>query len=266
MDAPFALYAPPADEPATRVLPRVRTVMGVTPVLIAVPPAPPPVVASAAALAIDVAALRAAWEAEHEAEVEARLDAARAEAAAEATATARAEMEAVQAPALDALRDALLADMAGLHAAWGRFTERVEGQLVGLALDAATAVLDAPPSEAAREATRRAVAHAAEALGASADRVTVRLHPVALLRFQECGLTDGLAGVARSLRWAPDESMSEDDWVVESPESIVRHVRAELLDGLRARLDLLATPVEVPAADLALPAAPPPTALPVAHA
>ncbi|MDT7857328.1 hypothetical protein RQM47_11815 [Rubrivirga sp. S365] len=201
-----------------------------------VPPAPPEPSADE---------VRAAAEAEAEVRHAAAVEAARAEGREAGLAAGRAAAEAEIGGALDALRAAAAADLDRLGAVWRGHHERVERQLVALAVEAADLLAAAPLSAAAREATDRAVVQALEGL-ADGDGLTVRLHPVDFLRLQEGGVVEGASAAYPALRWTPDDAYAEGDWAAASSTAVVRRVRTELLDGLRARLDLLQAAHDVP--------------------
>lgn len=195
------------------------------------------------------AAPEAALEAAPEAAREAALEAARAE----GYAAGRADAEAALRAEVELHKAAVSTDLERLEERLRAFLTRLETDLVAVALDAAELVAGATPPEPVAAALGRAVAQALDALS-TGDALGVHLHPVDLLRLQEEGIVDALSASHPGLRWAPDDRLAEGDWYVFSHEAAVRRVRAELLDGLRARFDLLE-------AAAALPAAPPPPPL-----
>ena len=198
-------------------------------------------------------ALCARQEAEAQARREAELTTARDEAYEAGRAAGRAAAENALRAEVEALRASAATDIARLEALWQAHHDRVERQLVALAVEVAAMLTEGPLPEATREAADRALAQAVESL-ARGDGLSVRLHPVDYLRLQELGLVDGLSAAHPALRWTPDEALAEGDWVVDSAEAVVRHVRTELLEGLRARLDLLQAIQDVPRAASQTPA------------
>lgn len=180
-------------------------------------------------------------EAQRQAEYEAHLETVRADAYEAGRAEAIGELQAEA----EMAKAAFAADIERLEARWAEHHERVERQLVALAIEAAEMIVQGPLPHSLRDAADRAVIQAVESL-AGGTGVTVRVHPVDFLRLQEAGLIDGLSAAHPALRWSPDDSLQEGDWTIESAESAVRNVRAELMDGLRARLDLLQAVQDAP--------------------
>lgn len=178
-----------------------------------------------------------------EAELNAAIGAARAEAYARGRADAEAELR----TEFETHKAAFAADVDRLEAAWRTYHDRLERQLVTLAVEAAELLVDGPLPDAIKEIADRALAQATERL-ARGDGLTIRIHPVDYLRLEEAGLVAGLTGAHPDLVWTPDDALPEGDWTVESAEAAVRNVRAELLDGLRARLDLHRAIQEAPLA------------------
>ncbi|NNF58190.1 MAG: hypothetical protein HKN04_08100 [Rhodothermaceae bacterium] len=195
---------------------------------------------------------------EAQAQLETAVEAARAEAYAEGRSDAERELRVE----IETHKAAFAADVERLERAWHAHHERLERQLVALAVDAAEALAGGPVTEAVREAADRALVTAVERL-ARGEGLTVRLHPVDCLRLREAGLVDGLTTAHPALAWIPDDTLAEGDWIVDSAEAAVRQVREELLDSLHARLDLLRAVYEAPRSDSppGLPPAVEPTSL-----
>lgn len=259
--------APPPVRP--RVLRPGSVAEQTAPIRIAAPPLAAPVAEAATAappppLKPDPLAEARQALADAEARHQEELKLARTEAFAAGRAEGREEAEAEHDAALTALREATAANLDQLAAVWRRHHERVEQQLVALAVEAATHLAAAPLPEAARNATGRAVVQAIESVGRG-EGLHVRLHPVDFLHIQEVGMLEGLGASYPGLRWTPDEALNEGDWAVESSEAAVRHVRAELLDGLRARLGLLRAADDTPPPTGPRVAGPPDEVLPEAE-
>ena len=176
-----------------------------------------------------------------QAQLDAAVEAARAEAYAEGRNNAERELRAE----IEMHKAAFSADVERLEHAWHAHHERLERQLVALAVDAAEALAGGPVTAAAREAADRALVAAVERL-ARGEGLTVRLHPVDCLRLREAGLVDGLTTAHPALAWVPDDTLAEGDWIVDSAKAAVRQVREELLDSLHARLDLVRAVYEAP--------------------
>ena len=126
--------------------------------------------------------------------------------------------------------ESLAADVTQLKQLWRDYIENAEPALLELTVEVAEALLDAPLPESIRGASARAIAEAVEEL-AGAGSLTVSLHPVDYQRLQEKGLIDQLnANHEQALQWNPDPERPEGDWSVESPTSMIRHYKSEILD------------------------------------
>ncbi len=219
------------------------------PVRLTAPPVPPPTTPQPTAAPPQETPSPEARRAEEErAAAEGRaaaVEAARAEAYEAGLAAGRAEAEAALRPKIERLERAVGTDLEQLEALWHAHLERVGQGLVALAVEVAETLVAGPVPEAAREAADRAVVQAVEGL-ARGEGLSVRLHPVDYLRLDEAGLVAGLNAAHPALRWTPDDGLAEGDWVVESAAAAVRSIRTELLDGLRARLDLIRAIEEAP--------------------
>ncbi|MEM1118314.1 MAG: FliH/SctL family protein [Bacteroidota bacterium] len=152
----------------------------------------------------------------------------------------RAEME--QAEAAHAAADAeaqkrIQATAETLSNEWSEAVRALEPRLVEFALQVATRMLGAPPSEAARMAGVQALSEAVDTL-ADGNPTTITLHPVDLLEHQESGFADTLSGAHTLLRWEPDSTLTPGDWIVSTPEAAVRRITSEALAALRDRLGM----------------------------
>lgn len=144
---------------------------------------------------------------------------------------ARDEMQAT----IDQTRADLAADGARLQTSFEAFMESVEVRAVALAVDAAEAVLGCNLPDDARLVIEQSLATAIEEL-AGDGAIDVNLHPVDLLRIQESGFEAQVSSAVPSVRWSPDETLEEGDWSAKSSQAVIRRIRSELVNSLRARL------------------------------
>lgn len=128
-------------------------------------------------------------------------------------------------------------DAEQLRRALDGFMESAEVRAVQLAIDAAEVVLGSPLSDRARAGVEQSLASAVEGL-AGDGAIEVSLHPVDLLRIQESGFDAQLSAALPGLRWHPDDSLAEGDWSARSSQAVVRRVRMEMMDEIRARLGI----------------------------
>ncbi len=162
---------------------------------------------------------------------------------AEHLATLTAEVEALRAER-DAAADAeaehqsLCRETAQkLSEAWDRGIRELEPSLAALAIETAEAILEAPLSDRQRAAAERSLSHAIDTV-AGGPPVTIALHPIDLLRFQETGLAAALDETHADLRWEADAGLAEGDWFVSTADAAVRRVRLAMVEALRERLGL----------------------------
>ena len=154
-----------------------------------------------------------------------------------------AEVEALRAE-LDAAADAEAAHQAmcretadKLSDAWAEGVRSLEPSLAALAIETAEAILEAPLSDSQRGAAERALSEAIDTV-AGGPPVTIALHPIDLLRFQETGLAGALDETHPGLRWEADSGLAEGDWFVSTADAAVRRVRLAMVAALRERLGL----------------------------
>ncbi|WP_457651526.1 hypothetical protein [Rhodocaloribacter sp.] len=188
------------------------------------PPPPPPV---------DPEALKAEWDAMWEARMAEAVERAREE----GREAGRAEAEEAMRAEVEAAKAAFVEDAARLRDAWRAFMEKTEPLLAHLAFTTARAILDAPLPSDVKDFATRTLSRAVDRLAGEAP-LRISLHPVDLLRLRESGLADELSEAHPGLEWDSDERLKEGDWIVQSPAAMIRHVKDELLDTLRARLGL----------------------------
>lgn len=161
-------------------------------------------------------------------ELRRRLDAAQAERD-EALATVEAERIATAERADETARQ--------LAGTWRDAVAALEPALVDLALSVADSLSAVPVGDEGRQAAFAAISEAVDTLAGSAP-LSVHVHPVDLLYFQEAGLADAIEGTHPLLCWEPDDSVEAGDWKVSSPEAAVHRLRAPMLQALRERLGL----------------------------
>ncbi len=186
-----------------------------------------------AASALDTGRLRAAIEAEWQT----RMEEAVARARAEGEAAGRAAAEAEWAPRLQSLQEQLAHELERLRRAWANYTRQLEPMLVELALEVAETLLDAPLPESIKGISARMLTEAVEQLARSAP-LEISMHPVDFLRLQEQGVIAQLESRHPALHWDLNPSLSEGDWIVQTPTAMQRRIRQEMLERLRQRLGL----------------------------
>lgn len=186
------------------------------------------------------AALKETWDAEWQARLDAAVEAARAEAYQSGYEQARAELQAdfdEQKVFLDHHLEVFETEAAKLKVGWQQAVKASEPELATLAVSLAEAILDAPLSEAVKDASREVLLETIERLADEAP-TEVTLHPVDFLRIQELGMVEQLDQVYTNLRWTPDSGLTEGEWIVKTPEAVVRRLHQEMMRMLRERIGL----------------------------
>lgn len=132
----------------------------------------------------------------------------------------------------------LTSDADRLSELWNDYIETSQPYLLQLMIDVAEALLDAPLPDSVRGASARAIAEAVEDL-AGDPPLSIRLHPVDYQRLQETGMIEQLNANHDRLQWNTHSELDEGDWSVESPVSMIRHFKDELIRTLRTRIGSL---------------------------
>lgn len=134
-------------------------------------------------------------------------------------------------------REALVDDASRLDDLWTHYVEEREPMLVELALELAEAIVDAPFAESMRQASEEALTEAIAELD-TVPPVTVTVHPSDYQRLQDSGLADRMEATTEELHWESDPDRAKGDWSVTSPAGAIRRLRSEIVETLRAHLEL----------------------------
>lgn len=186
------------------------------------------------------AALKAEWDATWQARLDAAVDAARAEGYQAGYENAYQELQAdfdEKKVFLDHHLEVFETEAAKLKVGWQEAVKASEPELATLAVSLAEAILDAPLSEQVITASREVLLATIERLADEAP-TEVMLHPVDFLRIQELGMAEQLEAIYTNLRWTPDADLHEGEWVVKTPEAVVRRLHHEMMQMLRERIGL----------------------------
>lgn len=124
-----------------------------------------------------------------------------------------------------------------LQNTWESFINRSETLLLEIALEIAHFLVDVPLPESISKSTENALLQALEGLARDVP-VQLSLNPVDFLRLQESGLTKHIEGQFSALRWDPQPTLKEGNWIVQTPREAIRRVSEELLASLRDRFGL----------------------------
>ncbi len=124
-----------------------------------------------------------------------------------------------------------------LQGTWESFINRSETLLLEIALEIAHFLVDAPLPERFSKSTESALLEALEILSREVP-VRLSLNPVDFLRLQESGLTTHIEDQFATLRWDPQPTLKEGNWIIQTPRQAIRRVSEELLANLRDRFGL----------------------------
>ncbi len=183
--------------------------------------------------AAKVAELKAAWDATWQT----RLDAAVERTSAEAYARGYSEAQEALKEEVRQEKDAFIEALNTLKGTWESFINRSETLLLEIALEVAHFLVDAPLPERFSKTTESALLEALEVLSRDVP-IRLSLNPVDFLRLQESGLTNHLEDQFATLRWDPQPTLKEGNWIIQTPRQAIRRVSEELLASLRDRFGL----------------------------
>ena len=138
---------------------------------------------------------------------------------------------------IESAKTEFVEEIAHIKTAWEEYLKVVEPKLAALAFEIAETILDAPLPKDTRTLTIRTIMEAVEQLS-SESSIEIILHPVDYLQFQENGVEQQLQAMRSGLRWHPNPDLKEGDWIVQSPTSTTRRLKAELIGMLKNQLGL----------------------------
>lgn len=164
-----------------------------------------------------------------------RLEEAREQAFADGREAGQAAAKADYEKELAELKRQFAGDLDAVQQSWEAYLRQNEPHLVQLAFRLARTVLDAPLPDEVRQISERTVADAIERMATDVT-VEIILHPVSLLRIQECGIEEQLNAVHSKLRWRTNPDMKENEWIVQSPRATTRRIESELIEELQREL------------------------------
>ena len=181
----------------------------------------------------ELAAIKQEWDELWQAKMEDAVEKARTEAYGrgytDAQTTLTQEMNAEKEAFTDALKT--------LRTTWESFINRSETLLLEIALEIAHFLVDAPLPERFSKSTESAMLEALEILSREVP-VKLSLNPVDFLRLQESGLSKHIENQFATIRWDPQPTLKEGNWIIQTPRQAIRRVSEELLASLRDRFGL----------------------------
>lgn len=177
--------------------------------------------------------LKAEWDTFWQAKMDDAIEKARTEAYGRGYADAKEAMS----QEVDVEKEAFADALKTLKATWESFINRSETLLLEIALEIAHFLVDAPLPERFSKSTESALLEALENLSREVP-VRLSLNPVDFLRLQESGLIKHIEDQFATLRWDPQPTLKEGNWIIQTPRQAIRRVSEELLASLRDRFGL----------------------------
>ncbi len=194
---------------------------------------PPADESTARVPSLDVAALKEQWEAEWRQ----KYDEAVAEAKRQAYEEGYRDASTAFKADLKEAQDAFAVALQRFQETWENFIKRSETLLLEIALEIAQFILDAPLPERITHTTEKVLAEMLEELAADTP-IKLSLNPLDLLRMQESGILDHIKEQFPALRWDPQTTLKEGNWIIQTPRKAIRRISDELLANLRDRFGL----------------------------
>ena len=181
----------------------------------------------------ELAEIKQQWDDIWQAKLEDAIEKTRTEAYGRGYADATAAMTQDVNSEKEAFNDALKT----LKTTWESFINRSETLLLEIALEIAHFLVDAPLPERFSKSTESAMLEALESLAREVP-VRLSLNPVDFLRLQESGLSKHIENQFTTIRWDPQPTLKEGNWIIQTPRQAIRRVSEELLASLRDRFGL----------------------------
>ncbi len=134
-------------------------------------------------------------------------------------------------------KEAFSEALQNLKSTWESFINRSETLLLEISLEIAHFLVDAPLPERFSKSTESALLEALEILSSEVP-IRLSLNPVDFMRLQESGLKKHIEDQFATLRWDPQPTLKEGNWIIQTPRQAIRRVSEELLASLRDRFGL----------------------------
>lgn len=120
---------------------------------------------------------------------------------------------------------------------WENYLKRSEATLLSIAMEITQFIIDVPLPQKFSDITQRVLNEALDQL-ASDTPLTLSLNPLDLLRLQESGMLDVMMDKFSALRWDPQPTLKEGNWIIQTPKQAIRRISDELLEHLKDQFGL----------------------------
>ena len=121
---------------------------------------------------------------------------------------------------------------------WENYLKRSETILMQIALEITQFVIDIPLPKQYTDITERVLNNALDQLGRETP-LSLSLNPLDLLRLQESGMMDVIKDKFPALRWDPQPTLKEGNWIIQTPKQAIRRISDELLHHLKDQFGLV---------------------------
>ena len=121
---------------------------------------------------------------------------------------------------------------------WENYLKRSEATLMQIALEITQFIIDIPLPKQYSDITERVLNDALDQLSRETP-LTLSLNPLDLLRLQESGIMDVIKEKFSALRWDPQPTLKEGNWIIQTPKQAIRRISEELLHNLKDQFGLL---------------------------
>lgn len=127
--------------------------------------------------------------------------------------------------------------LARFKVSWENYLKRSETILMQIALEITQFIIDAPLPKKYSDVTQAVLNDALDHLSHETP-LSLSLNPLDLLRLQESGMMDVMKEKFPALRWDPQPTLKEGNWIIQTPKQAVRRISDEILDHLKDQFGL----------------------------
>lgn len=121
---------------------------------------------------------------------------------------------------------------------WENYLKRSEAILMQIALEITQFIIDIPLPKRYSDITESVLNEALDQLSRETP-LTLSLNPLDLLRLQESGMMDVIKEKFPALRWDPQPTLKEGNWIIQTPKQAIRRISEELLHNLKDQFGIL---------------------------
>ena len=136
------------------------------------------------------------------------------------------------------LKESFSLNLKLLQETWDNYIKRSETILLKIALEITQFIVDIPLPGHYTDITERVLNETLDKLSRDTP-LTLSLNPLDLLRMQESGVMELIKEQFSGLRWDPQPTLKEGNWIIQTPRQAIRRITDELLDNLKNQFGLV---------------------------